>query len=446
MVGAWSRELGPLLGAPAEDQDGRGYRHTVREIAQQPLTWLETTEAALAGAAIVERALARVSGDSPLSAMGAAGGSHPLSAMGAAGGSHPLSAMGAAGGSHPLSTMGAARGGHAGTMLFTGSGSSVYAGECLSPALQARLRLAVRAVPAGELLTHASGYLPPRGPCLIVSLARSGNSPESCGVVDSLHDTAPECGHLVITCNRSGRLATSYADDPRVAAIVLDDKTCDRSLVMTSSFTNMTLAGQILGWTKEPEAYRSRGVAVARLGAELLMRHADALARVARSDYTSAVYLGSGCRYGSARESALKMLEMTAGQVTTFPETYLGLRHGPMAAVDDAALVVCFLSSDPVVRAYEADLVRELDAKKLGARKVLVGQDVPADLVRPQDLVVDLPGLETVGDDGAALLDVMAGQLLALFRCLAIGLRPDMPSDEGVISRVVQDFAIHRRR
>jgi tagatose-6-phosphate ketose/aldose isomerase len=184
---------------------------------------------------------------------------------------------------------------------------------------------------------------------------------------------------------------------------------------------------------------------VARRGAALLLEHADALARAARSDYRSAVYLGSGSRYGSAREGALKMLEMTAGRVTTFPETYLGLRHGPMAAVDDRALVVCFLSTDPVVRAYEADLVRELNRKKLGARKVIVGHDVPDDLARPDDLVLDLPGLDAIGDDGAPLVDVLVGQLLAFFRCLSIGLRPDMPSDDGVISRVVEDFAIHRR-
>ncbi|PYQ47869.1 MAG: tagatose-6-phosphate ketose isomerase, partial [Acidobacteria bacterium] len=201
----------------------------------------------------------------------------------------------------------------------------------------------------------------------------------------------------------------------------------------------------LLGFTEEPDAYRARGTAVARLGAALLLEHADALARAARSDYRSAVYLGSGSRYGAAREGALKMLEMTAGRVTTFPETYLGLRHGPMAALGDAALVVCFLSTDPVARAYEADLVRELNRKKLGARKVIVGHDVPADLAGAEDLVVDLPGLGAIDDDVAPLLDVLVGQLLALFRCLTIGLRPDMPSDDGVISRVVEDFAIHRR-
>ena len=396
-LGSRAPEIGLLAGAPAAEQERRGYGHTLREIAQQPLTWLETAAGMAARVATVQASLAHVTGE-----------------------------------------------GDPGAIVLTGSGSSLYAGECLAPALQASLRLPVHAVSGGEVLTHPSGCLPPRGPCLLVSLARSGNSPESCGALDSVRETAPQCHHLVITCNRAGRLATSYGHDPRVATVVLDDKTCDRSLVMTSSFTNMVLAGRLLAMAGDVPRYRDQASALARLGAELLLGHAAALARVARSDYRSAVYVGSGCRYGSARESALKMLEMTGGRVKTFPETYLGLRHGPMCAIDDGALVVCFLSTDPVARAYEEDLVRELNRKKLGARKVILGQDVPADLAGSDDLVVDL-ALQRVGDEGAPLLDVLVGQLLAFFRCLSIGLRPDMPSDDGVISRVVQGFAIHRR-
>ncbi|HEU0106374.1 MAG TPA: hypothetical protein VFT38_09400, partial [Vicinamibacteria bacterium] len=272
-LGGRSVEVARLLGARPEEQDRAGYRHTLREISQQPLTWLETAEGVPARLPAIAAALAHVTGK-----------------------------------------------GQPGTIVFTGSGSSLYAGECLSPALQAKLRVPVHAVAAGEVLTHPSGWLPPAGPCLLVSLARSGNSPESCGVLDSLRDS--DVRHLVITCNRAGRLATSYNDDPRVTTVVLNDKTCDRSLVMTSSFTNMVLAGQILGLTGDAAGYRARGATLARLGAELLLRYADSLARLARAEYRSAVYLGSGCRYGSARESALKMLEMTAGEVTTFPETY----------------------------------------------------------------------------------------------------------------------------
>ena len=125
-------------------------------------------------------------------------------------------------------------------------------------------------------------------------------------------------------------------------------------------------------------------------------------------------------------------------------ETYLGLRHGPMCAIHPDTLVVCFLSSDTVTRAYEVDLIRELNRKQLGIR-LLVGEAVPGDIVRSTDCRIECPGLASVGDDLAAITDVVVGQLLALFRCLALGLSPDAPSSGNVINRVVEDFAIHRR-
>jgi tagatose-6-phosphate ketose/aldose isomerase len=392
-------EIGTLLAASPAHQAERGYAYTLREICQQPITWVETAARVSGRVSILEESLAAVNADV-----------------------------------------------RPGAIVLTGSGSSLYAGECLSLALQGTLGIPVQPMAAGTVLTDPSGSLADRVPSLMVSFARSGNSPESCGAVDAVRETMPLCRHLVITCNGQGRLATRYRDDARVATIVLDERTNDRSLVMTSSFTNMVLAGRLLALTRDVAGYGARVSALARQAADLLIAHADALARVARSAFTTAVYLGSGNRYGAAREAALKMLEMTGGQVKTFPETYLGLRHGPMCAVDGTALVVCFLSTDPVTRAYEVDLVRELNQKKLGARKVLVGPGVPADLVSEGDVVIDPPGLAGIADEDAPVLDVVAAQLLAFFRCLHIGLRPDAPSDEGVISRVVGDFAIHRRR
>ena len=390
-------DVGTLLAQPAEEQGRRGHLHTLREIMQQPYTWVETARNLAPRAGELSAALDHVRAE-----------------------------------------------GRPGFIALTGSGSSLYAGECLAPGLQRALGIPVQGVPSGELLTDPPGRLPRTAASLVVSFARSGNSPESVAVLDGLRGDA-SCRHLVITCNRHGELAARGSGDPDVTTVVLDDKTCDRSLVMTSSFTNMVLAGRLLALTDDPKAYEARALRLAGLAAQILLRQGDALAAAARSAFRSAVYLGSGGRYGAAREAALKMLEMTSGRVMTFPETYLGLRHGPMCAVDEEALVVCFLSSDEVVRAYEADLVRELNRKGLGARKVLVGSEVPPDLAAAGDLVVDVPGLDAVDDDDAPLLDVLVGQTLAFFRCMATGLRPDSPSDDGVISRVVESFAIHRR-
>jgi tagatose-6-phosphate ketose/aldose isomerase len=199
--------------------------------------------------------------------------------------------------------------------------------------------------------------------------------------------------------------------------------------------------------------YRERTARLAAIARHVLEHDADALAEIARRDFTAVVYLGSGGRFGSAREAALKMLEMSAGRINTIAETYLGLRHGPMSAVDATTLIVGFLSSEPAVRAYECDVLRELARKRLGAGRVLVGENVVtdnigtansvADLLADGDLAVEAPGLSALGDEEAPPIDVLIGQLLAFFNCLHLGFKPDAPS-QGVLTRVVEDFTIHR--
>jgi tagatose-6-phosphate ketose/aldose isomerase len=78
------------------------------------------------------------------------------------------------------------------------------------------------------------------------------------------------------------------------------------------------------------------------------------------------VVLSSSPSLGWAREAGLKTLEMTAGRFPVVTETYLGLRHGPMSFVKSDTLVLCLFSSEPVRRFYEADLIHELRAKKIG--------------------------------------------------------------------------------
>ena len=230
-----------------------------------------------------------------------------------------------------------------------------------------------------------------------------------------------------------------------VHVLVLDDRTNDRSLAMTSSFTNLALALRSLGLLDHPEQYRELCHRLSSVCAHLFEAHFETFARVARSGFARAVYLGTGARFGAAREGALKMLEMTAGRVPTVPETYLGLRHGPMSFVHADTLIVCFLSSDLLLRAYEADLIRELNRKDLGTAKVIVGENVPRDLASPRDAVIDLPGLAAIGDENAPLIDVVASQLLAFFRCRAEGLKPDSPSEDGVINRVVESFTLYEQ-
>jgi tagatose-6-phosphate ketose/aldose isomerase len=383
-----------VLSMPVGEQQAGGFRHTLREIWQQPDLW-EVTARQIASLAETLRArLAKAK-----------------------------------------------------AIVLAGSGSSQYAGECLAHPLQAATGLPVQVVSSGEFLLLGNAALPPMRPLLVVSFARSGDSPESTELIRRLLEDEPEIDHLVLTCNRTGRLAEIWGPgglepNPRVEVVTLDDRTCDRSLVMTSSFTNLVLAGLGLAHLADPGAYVRMAGRVARLGRELLSHWSDPLAEAAGGGYRRMIVLGDGSAYGVARESALKTLELTDGRVMTLAETTLGFRHGPMCSLHPDALLVLFLSSDPVRRAFGLDLLQEIRQKGLGGQKIIAGGDAPAPLDE-NELAIRIPEMATLPDEWASLLFAVIGQLLGFFRCRIEGLRADEPAANGAITRVVSDFRLH---
>jgi tagatose-6-phosphate ketose/aldose isomerase len=394
---AWQRALvhgqlkaAELFARPEADQTRLGYFHTLREICQQPSTWLRTCDQMVAAAEILKQILAGIR-----------------------------------------------------SLTLTGSGSSQYAGECVCLALQNDLNIQVLSVGGGTLLTYGEKVLPPERPGLVVSLARSGDSPESRGAIELLLKTEPEIQHVVITCNEHGSLNKAWREHAKVRVFTLPRETNDQSLVMTSSFTNLLLAARFMSMWNRPDQYAQLCKRTSSIAEKLISGKFDVMAEIAKSKFQRVVFLGTGPGFGAAREAALKMLEMTAGRVTTLCETYLGFRHGPMSFVQQETLIVAFLSSSPTLRAYEVDLLQELDRKKLGLSKLMVGEKIPAEVLRNGDVAIDCPGLAELGDQDSATIQVIVAQLLGFFRCLEEGLRPDAPSEGGIIQRVVGKFPLH---
>jgi tagatose-6-phosphate ketose/aldose isomerase len=374
----------------SESASGEGFRYTIREICQQPATWAATARHLKEFRSLVAGSLASCR-----------------------------------------------------RIVLTGSGSSQYAGECAAPALERDLGRTVEVAGGGDLLLKRRASVAGE-PTLVVSLARSGESPESAAVVETLLETEPRTHHLIVTCNSEGKLAKAFAGHSRVRVIDLGAQVNDRSLVMTSSFTNLVLAARFLGWVEKAGEFAGMVDQLDRAGRQLLAKWPDCLGAWVSGDVRRIVFLGSGGRLGACRESALKVLEMTAGKVASMAQTYLGLRHGPMCFIDERTLVVCYLSADPLIRNYERDLILELNAKRLGARKLIAGvADPGAGLCQGRDLVVPYELLEDAADDNLAVLDVMIAQILGFHRSLEEGLQPDCPSVNGVISRVVGEFCIH---
>jgi tagatose-6-phosphate ketose/aldose isomerase len=309
--------------------------------------------------------------------------------------------------------------------IITGAGTSAYAAAAVGSAWPGS-----RAIPTTDILTESAQHL--QGASMVLSLARSGNSPESVAAVDRLHRFFPVLPQYAITCNEEGELARH----PHVTAIVLDPRTNDRSLAMTSSFSNLVLAGLCIGDVPQlaeqlPGLCDSLSQRIASLSS-----HAAAMAETLPG---RAVILASRPLLPCAREIGLKVLELTAGRVAVLVETFLGLRHGPLSFLDRDTLVLAILSTDPRTRAYEEDLLSELRAKQLGRlvgivppghRPALLDESVSA-------LAPDLP------DCLRTPFEVVYGQLLAYHLSLRAGLDPDNPSPSGVITRVVRGVTIY---
>jgi tagatose-6-phosphate ketose/aldose isomerase len=187
--------------------------------------------------------------------------------------------------------------------------------------------------------------------------------------VVSLLLTDPSIRRLGLTCNARGKLATNFQQTAGGRVVSWQEKTNDRSSVMTSSFTNLALAAESLGYMDQPELHTKRCRQLGNIAKQLFETQLEALGRVGALNFKRTVFLGSGRRAGAALEAALKLLEMTAGRVGAISETYRVLRHGPMSYVHADTLVVCFLSPDATVRAYESDLFSRNQSEESGHDK-----------------------------------------------------------------------------
>jgi tagatose-6-phosphate ketose/aldose isomerase len=310
-------------------------------------------------------------------------------------------------------------------VLLTGAGSSAYAAAAVAPAWPC-----ATAIPTTDLLLDAERYLDDVR--AVVSLARSGDSPESAAVVERVRALNPQILQLAITCNNDSSLAQTGLD----GLIVLDERTNDRSLVMTGSFSNLVLAGLSLA---QPDSVPDSAGRASENARRLLPPIDKQCEHIAARVRDRIVVLSSSPLLAWGKEAGLKILEMTAGRFPVVTESYLGLRHGPMSFLRPDTLVLCLLSSDPTRRLYEVDLIHELRSKRLGH---LVGIASPAEDPGLFDDVVPAV-LPDAPDDLRTPFEILIPQLLGYHLSLRLGLNPDNPSPEGVINRVVQGVRIH---
>ena len=387
-----------LLELTEQEKIERGVQFTPREIAQQPATWKTTYERCRDAASRLQAAIA------------AAG----------------------VGGSKPA------------TVYLIGAGTSDYVGGALVALLHGRWGCDVSAVASTTLLTEFDQFHPAGRNYLWISISRSGDSPEGVALLTRALDQHPHIHHLVITCSQNGAMAKLCARHPeRATALVLDDAVNDRGLAMTSSFTNMVLAGQCLANLGDLPRFGEAVARMTEIGSRFLSKVAEAAATITAQDCPRACFVGSGALRAAAQESSLKLVELSAGKVMTMSESALGLRHGPLSSVDGNCLFVAFLSNDPRRRGYEVDLLREIARKQLGRIRAVVTAEPSEEVSKLSEFCLSLDCGTDFPDEYRPVLDVILGQMLGLFASLRYGLKPDQPSPNGAISRVVMPIQLY---
>jgi tagatose-6-phosphate ketose/aldose isomerase len=330
------------------------------------------------------------------------------------------------------------------SVFLIGAGTSDYIGRAVATLLRRIWQCEVCAIPSTDLLTCLDDYMVAGKSYLWVSFSRSGDSSEGVALLESALDRRPEIQHIIVCCNGEGRMAHIPSERDNARQIILNDAVNDRGLAMTSSFSNMVVAGQCLAHLQNLAAYGVTLDALIMAGRKFLPAAAESAAQAVAEGFAKICFLGTGALHAVAVESALKVLELTAGRVVTFSESFLGVRHGPLSAIDQETLVVGFISGDVRRRSYELDLLEEVRDKKLAKNILVIAPRVGLEDEKRLAKIGNILPLElSVGDCYRPPVDVFIGQLVALFSSIRLGLKPDAPSPCGAISRVVSRVRIY---
>ncbi|KAA8729943.1 SIS domain-containing protein [Ewingella americana] len=325
-------------------------------------------------------------------------------------------------------------------IILTGAGTSAFIGDIIAPWLSRQTDKNFVAVPTTDLVTNPVDYLSPHRPTLLVSFARSGNSPESVAAVDLANQLVSQSHHLIITCNEAGSLYQNAVTSKNALALLMPAETHDRGFAMTSSISTM-MASCLAVFA--PKTINSQSFQDVATRCEQIIDSQGDFSDALFGDlpFKRVVYLGSGGLQGVARESALKVLELTAGKLAAFYDSPTGFRHGPKSLVNGETLVVLFVSSHPYTRQYDLDLLNELRRDQQAMRVVAISASSSPEITAGPHIL--LPASRDFIDIEQAFCFLIYSQIFALSESIKAGITPDTPSASGTVNRVVKGVVIH---
>lgn len=327
-------------------------------------------------------------------------------------------------------------------VILTGAGTSAYVGDTLLPYFKEvydERKWNFNAIATTDIVANPATYLKKDVATVLVSFARSGNSPESVATVDLAKSLVDELYQVTITCAADGKLALQAHGDDRNLLLLQPAVSNDAGFAMTSSFTSMMLTA-LLVFDPTEFAVKSERFEVVFSLARKVLDKAEDVKELVDLDFNRVIYLGAGPFFGLAHEAQLKILELTAGQVATMYESPVGFRHGPKSLINDNTVVLVFGTTTDYTRKYDLDLVREVAGDQI-ARRVVLLSDQAFGLENVKEVALGCGGV--LNDIYRVFPYIVYAQLFALLTSLKVENKPDTPSPTGTVHRVVQGVIIH---
>lgn len=330
-------------------------------------------------------------------------------------------------------------------IILTGAGTSAFAGEVCEPYLTSLLNKRVEAIATTDLVASPKSYFIKDMPTLLISFARSGNSPESVHAVNLASQLVDDLYQVVITCNENGKLAKNTVNDEKSLLLLMPPQTNDLGFAMTSSFTTMVLNAMAVFNMDNIENFSIDVDKLSNSVNDFIKNNIEEVTKLANEDFERIVYLGSSTSKGIARESALKVLELTAGKVNASYDTPLGFRHGPKSVVDNKTVSVVYISNDEYTRKYDLDLAKEMLAHKKNDKVVIVGDNIEEEIVNKSDYIFNIENIDYSVENEVLLplQQIIFGQMLSFLKSVNLGITPDNPCPTGEVNRVVQGVILH---
>ncbi|WP_027637010.1 SIS domain-containing protein [Clostridium butyricum] len=328
-------------------------------------------------------------------------------------------------------------------IVLTGAGTSDYVGDTVALELNKKLEAKVEAIATTDIVSNPNEHIEKNVKTILVSYARSGNSPESIGAYDLFENNVDDITQIVITCNKDGDLAKRCVNNEKNMLVLMPEKSNDKSFAMTSSFSCMTLATLLIFDIENIENNKEFVEIVLAQAEEILDNRWSEIKQLVDYEAERVVYLGSGTLKGLCQEMALKNLELTSGQVTTVCESVLGFRHGPKSIINDKTLVIIMATNEEYTKLYDIDLIKEIH-NDLGNHKLAV-------ITYENDEIMKENCTNYICIDGKAIPNIykvfnymIFGQMFGYLNSLKLNISPDNPRPDGTVNRVVKGVVIHQ--